>query len=199
MHIITLILTNHFWKTSVCVCVCVFVCLYCLCWGDIANLFQSIAKAKFHPDSYRFFLIFIYKILFVSKRSCAQKSAVFVVSKRSLFAAECCRKREGRILKIFKRKYIFLSTTYIIVYPWMNYTEWKKSFQIQCVIIPAKNYDSNALNISGKVHWWKRNFPMNPHARLLVGCLFGRSVCHNFLKGREVHFHDPIGVFVSVI
>ena len=38
--------------------------------------------------------------------------------------------------------------------------------------------------------YWKCNFPMTPHVRLLVGWLVGRSVgrsvCHNFLKGREV-------------
>ena len=38
--------------------------------------------------------------------------------------------------------------------------------------------------------YWKCNFPMNPYVRLSVGWLVGRSffrsVCHSFLKGREV-------------
>ena len=40
---------------------------------------------------------------------------------------------------------------------------------------------------------------MNLHVHLFVGCsdgrLVGRSVCHNFLKGRDrkLRFHAPIG------
>ena len=33
---------------------------------------------------------------------------------------------------------------------------------------------------------WKCSFPMTPHVRPYVGRLVGRSVYHNFLKGREV-------------
>ena len=33
---------------------------------------------------------------------------------------------------------------------------------------------------------WKCNFPMTPHVRPFVGWLVCMSVCHNFLKGREV-------------
>ena len=37
---------------------------------------------------------------------------------------------------------------------------------------------------SSKANYCKCNFPMTPHVRLLVG----RSICHNFLKGREFTF-----------
>ena len=33
---------------------------------------------------------------------------------------------------------------------------------------------------------WKCNIPLTPPVRLSVGRLVGRSVCDNFLKGREV-------------
>ena len=43
------------------------------------------------------------------------------------------------------------------------------------------------------VYYWKRNIPMNPHVRQLVG----RLVCHNLsLKGGKLHFHAPIGALV---
>ena len=38
---------------------------------------------------------------------------------------------------------------------------------------------------------------MAPHVRLLVGWLVGRSVCHNFLKERKLHFHAPIVIVCS--
>ena len=32
---------------------------------------------------------------------------------------------------------------------------------------------------------WKCNFPLTHHVRLCVGWMFGRSVCHDFLKGAK--------------
>ena len=40
--------------------------------------------------------------------------------------------------------------------------------------------------------YWKCNFPLSPHVRLLVGWLVGLS-CNSF-----IHFHTTIGVLVSL-
>ena len=62
-------------------------------------------------------------------------------------------------------------------------------------LLPIHN-DSSGVHVAAKQGvdrqsgylYWKCKFPMNPGVRLLVGCLAGRSVCHNF----QSHLHAPI-------
>ena len=48
------------------------------------------------------------------------------------------------------------------------------------------------------VRYWKCNFPMTRSVRLLVSWLVGRSVFHNFLKGREVTLPCSYGSTCSI-
>ena len=73
---------------------------------------------------------------------------------------------------------------------------------------PSKGPAQLSLEVFVKTFWWREftarpfitlflthlkcTFHMAAHARLFDG----RFVCHNFIKGRELHFHAAVGAFV---